>query len=132
MQAIPQTLADHPRSTPASLGLRSCINACFDCALACTSCAAACTGRRHVDDLIRCIRLDLDCADLCETVGRALSRQARPDWDVLRIEIGACAAICEACALECEQHSRQFDHFSACARACRKCIDQFRATGFLP
>ncbi len=131
MQAIPQGLADHRPSTRASLSLRDCIDACLDCALACTACAAACTRHTRVDHLIRCIRLDLDCADLCETVGRALSRQAQPDWELLRLEINASARICEACAAECERHASEIDHFSACAKACRKCIQQFRELGFL-
>ncbi len=131
MQAIPQTRAGHPLATRASLGLRNCIDACFACAVTCTSSAAACTRQTWNDELIRCIRLNLDCADLCDTVGRALSRQARPDWDILRVEVRACATICEACARECELHSQQFDHFAACAKACRHCIDQFRAVGFL-
>ena len=31
----------------------------------CTACADACLGEDDVGELTRCIRLDLDCADLC-------------------------------------------------------------------
>ncbi len=127
MQTLQQVLSCYPISARTSTRLRDCIETCFECALACTACAAACTARKPIDDLLRCIRLDLDCADLCETVGRALSRQARPDWEVLRIEIEACSSICAACARECELHiEHPLDHFSACAKACRNCIERLR------
>jgi hypothetical protein len=126
MQTLQQTLSRNP----ASNRIRDCIETCFDCALACTTCAAACTVHRPDDELLHCIRLDLDCADLCDTVGRALARQAQPDWDVLCIELAACAALCAACARECELHvTNPLDHFAMCAKACQKCIEHFRDVG---
>ena len=38
--------------------------AAFDCAQTCTACANACLGEPDVADLVRCIRLNLHCADL--------------------------------------------------------------------
>ncbi len=60
---------------PQSLGgvdqekLRACIEACFECAQACTACADACLSEDRVAELTKCIRTDLDCADICETTG---------------------------------------------------------------
>ncbi len=49
--------------------LVECIEACFDCAQACTACTDACLGEEDVQMLARCIRLDLDCADVCDATG---------------------------------------------------------------
>src|SRR5919202_5203932 len=53
--------------------------AAFDCAQTCTACANACLGEPQVQDLVRCIRLNLHCADVCDTTGRLISRQENPD-----------------------------------------------------
>lgn len=45
--------------------LVECLDACAECATACTMCADACLAEPGVAELTRCIRLDLDCADLC-------------------------------------------------------------------
>src|SRR5215831_3319124 len=45
--------------------LVACIDACSDCAQACTACADADLAETELQALIRCIRLDLDCADIC-------------------------------------------------------------------
>jgi hypothetical protein len=56
--------------------LARCIEACFSCGQACTACADACLAEDSVTDLARCIRLNLDCADICDVTGRVLSRQS--------------------------------------------------------
>lgn len=66
-------------ATPADTGLSAevlaaCIDACVDCAQTCTACADACLAEDMVADLRRCIRTNLDCADICEVTGRVLSR----------------------------------------------------------
>ena len=52
-----------------------CIDECFRCAATCTSCADACLGENTVQNLVRCIRLNLDCADICDTAGHVASRR---------------------------------------------------------
>jgi hypothetical protein len=54
--------------------LEACIAACFECAQVCTACADACLSEDMVAELTKCIRTNLDCADICETTGRVLSR----------------------------------------------------------
>jgi hypothetical protein len=44
-------------------------------------CADACLGEEKVEMLRRCIRLNLDCADVCNATGRMLSRQQEPDLE---------------------------------------------------
>src|SRR5690554_5492529 len=41
----------------------------MECAQACTACADACLSEDMVAELTKCIRTNLDCADLCETTG---------------------------------------------------------------
>jgi hypothetical protein len=52
-----------------------CIEACYDCAQSCTACADACLGEEDPKLLARCIRLNLDCANICDATGKILSRQ---------------------------------------------------------
>jgi hypothetical protein len=112
----------HPHPTSADLHtLVRCIEDCFSCSAACTSCADACLGEDTVQDLVRCIRLDLDCADVCATAGRVLTRQTESDPAVLRATLTACAEACRVCAVECERHAEHHDHCRVCAESCRRC-----------
>jgi hypothetical protein len=52
-----------------------CIEECFACAQVCTACADACLAEDMVKDLRQCIRLDLDCADVCVATGKLASRR---------------------------------------------------------
>jgi hypothetical protein len=92
--------------------------AAFDCAQACTACANACLGEPQVQELVRCIRLNLHCADLCDTTGRLISRQENPE--LARAILQACVLACRLCAEECERHPGM-DHCRVCAQACRGC-----------
>ena len=112
---------------PADLGkvdttaLAECIDACFVCAQACTACADACLAEETVRDLAKCIRTDLDCADICATTGRVLSRHTGYDAVVTRALLSACKAACRSCGDECEQHADMHAHCRICAEACRRC-----------
>jgi hypothetical protein len=103
--------------------LVECIEACFDCAQACTACADACLGEQNPQMLNRCIRLDLDCADVCDTTGRILSRQTATEPQVVRVALQACAEACRLCGEECEKHASEMnmEHCRVCAEACRRC-----------
>jgi hypothetical protein len=112
---------------PADLGqvdrdaLAACIDACFSCAQVCTACADACLSEEMVADLTKCIGTDLDCADLCDTTGRVLSRHIGYDANLTRAVLQACAAACKACGDECAGHADMHDHCRICAEACRRC-----------
>ena len=101
--------------------LVECIEACFDCEQSCASCADACIGEGDVQMLARCIRLDLDCADVCDATGRILSRQTSTEPQMLRVSLQACAQACRLCAEECENHGEHHEHCRVCAEACRRC-----------
>jgi hypothetical protein len=98
-----------------------CVEECFDCAQTCTACADACLGEEMLTELTRCIRLNLDCADICETTGRALSRQVGADVAVLPTLVQACAEACRVCGDECERHADRHEHCRVCAETCRAC-----------
>ena len=120
---IPQVLQTHPQ--PQTLfdpeALVQCIQECFDCAATCTSCADACLGESMVKDLVPCIRLNLDCADICNATGRVLTRQTAPEPLVLRAQLQSCVQACRACGAECQQHAQMHEHCAVCADACRRC-----------
>ena len=101
--------------------LASCIGACFSCAQTCTSCADACLSEDAVAELRKCIRLDLDCADICEATGRVLTRQTEYDAPTSKRQLESCAEACRTCAEECERHAEMHEHCRICAESCRNC-----------
>jgi hypothetical protein len=72
------------------LSLRA-AEACFDCAQICVTCADACLAGESVDDLRQCIRMNLDCADLCCTAGLVGARPASYDGSIAGAVFGLCA-----------------------------------------
>jgi hypothetical protein len=101
--------------------LARCIDECFTCAQTCTACADACLSEDMVAELTKCIRTNLDCADICDTTGRVLSRHTGYDANLTRAALEACATACKACGDECEQHAGMHEHCRVCAEACRRC-----------
>lgn len=122
MSIVERMLNTHPDRLSGEVGekLRACIEACGECAQACTLCADACLGEESVADLVTCVRLDLDCADLCETTQRVLSRRTGNE-ETIRALLEACAQICRRCGEECERHAEHHEHCRVCAEACRRC-----------
>ena len=98
-----------------------CIEECYDCAQTCTSCADACLGEPMVARLTQCIRLDLDCADVCAATGAIASRRTGSNEEVIRRMLETCAIACRLCSEECERHAREHEHCRVCAAACRRC-----------
>jgi hypothetical protein len=112
----------HPRPVKLDAdALLRCIDDCIDCGATCTSCADACLGEPDALDLVRSIRLNLDCADVCEAAGRVLARQTEADLAVVRAVVEACVVACRVCAEECEHHAAHHDHCRVCAEVCRRC-----------
>ena len=128
MSYVEQMLRTSPNNPPvddrALTVLAEAIQALFDCAQACTACADACLAEDGVKDLVRCIRLNLHCADLCATTGRILSRQEAPE--LARAVLEACALACKLCGDECAGHAQHMEHCRVCAEACRRCEEACR------
>ncbi len=115
---------DMLRATPADIGfdaddLAACIAACVECAQACTACADACLSEDMVAELTKCIRTNLDCADICATTARVLSRHTGYDANISRSLLEACATACRSCGDECASHAGMHEHCRICADACR-------------
>jgi hypothetical protein len=99
-----------------------CIEACYDCADSCTQCADACLAEESVQELTTCVRLNLDCADICAATGRVVSRQTGYDADVTGAALRACIQACRSCAAECDIHAAHgMEHCRICAEECRRC-----------
>ena len=82
---------------------------------------AADLGEHNLGDMVRCIRLCMDCADICTTAAGVTSRLVDYDPAVLRPLLESCAAICRSCGDECERHAAMHAHCRVCAPACRRC-----------
>jgi len=117
-----QLLDAHPRgvSIDARL-LAAAIDALTDCAQACTADADDDLAEQNVADMIRCIRLCLDCADVCTATAAVTSRQTEYDPDVTRPLLQACVVVCRRCGDECGRHAGMHEHCRICEQACRRC-----------
>ena len=56
---------------------QSCIEACQRCADLCDHCASACLEEQNVAELARCIKLDMDCAQICRMAAGYMARGLR-------------------------------------------------------
>jgi hypothetical protein len=101
--------------------LAAVIDTLNSCAQACTTCADACLSEDMVAELARCVRSNLDCADVCTTTARVLSRHTGYDANVTRSLLEACATTCRSCGDECARHADRHEHCRICADACREC-----------
>ena len=117
-----QMLDTYPRALNVDASvLAAAIDAMTDCAQACIADTDADLGEQNVTEMVRCIRLCLNCADVCTAAGAVASRSADYDADVIKPLLEACVAICRSCGDECEQHARMHEHCRVCADACRRC-----------
>lgn len=85
--------------------LVACIEACVDCAQACGACADAFVSEDAVAELTTCIRTNQDCADICETTARVLSRRTGCGANITRSVLQACMTACRSCADACGRHA---------------------------
>jgi hypothetical protein len=117
-----QILSKHPdvKGDP-NATLTRCIEACYDCGQACRACADACLAETDRGALLQCIRLNLDCADICEATGALASRRTGSNEAILKTLIETCALACRACRDECGKHAGRHEHCEVCAEACRLC-----------
>ncbi|KAF9122595.1 hypothetical protein BGX30_001898, partial [Mortierella sp. GBA39] len=70
--------------------------------------------------LRECIRLDRECADICDLAAQSMLRHSPFVTQICEL----CITACEACAEECSKH--EHDHCQACAEACRRCAEACR------
>jgi uncharacterized membrane protein len=117
-----QMLDTYPHTFDVDAGvLAATIDALTDCAQACTADTDADLSEQNVTDMVKCIRLCLNCADVCTATIAVTSRQAEYDANVAKPLLEACAAICKSCGDECERHAQMHEHCRICEQACRRC-----------
>lgn len=122
-----QMLDTYPKSINLDRALiAQCIEVLVDCSQACTACADACLSEDRVAELVKCVRTNLDCADICDITARILSRHTGYDANLTRAAVQACAQTCATCADECERHAQMHHHCRVCAEACRQCEEACR------
>ncbi len=117
-----QLLDSNPRaaSFDASV-LATTIDALSDCAQACRADVDDDLSEQNLSDMVLCIRLCLDCADICTAAVGVTSRQTAHDASVTKPLLEACVAACRSCGDECERHAQMHEHCRVCAEACRRC-----------
>lgn len=100
--------------------LTNCVAACLKCSVACTACSDACLAESDVITLVKCIRTNLDCADMCDATAKVLTRQTAYDATVIRSVVTACVNAIIACAEECGRHAAHHKHCEISAMVCRE------------
>ena len=101
--------------------LATAIEALSDCVEACTADVDHNLGEPGVAEMVRCIRLCLDCADISAAALAIASRQGGFDTNVAKPLLQSCVAACRSCGDECERHARMHAHCRVCGEACRRC-----------
>ena len=99
-----------------------CIDAAFKASQACMACSDICFAVEDARLLIKCVRLNGDCADLCVATGWMLSREPHPDPVAMQTQIEACVRACQETAAECERLGTLYPHTKLCAAACKRCV----------
>jgi Domain of Unknown Function (DUF326) len=116
-----QMLDTYPRAFTVDADLlAAAIDALDDCAQACNADNAADLSEQNVVEMITCIRLCMDCVDVCTATLRVIGRQTQYDASLTRPLLESCMAICRSCGDECERHAHM-PHCQVCAEACRRC-----------
>jgi hypothetical protein len=123
MNFIRDMLVSHPEKIhePKLDALVTVIRACFNAGQACITCADACVSGQDSTELLRVIRLNCDCSDICIATGKTLSRLYNPDWNTLRAQMRSCLQAVQDTAALCQEHARMHEHCRICADSCRTC-----------
>lgn len=124
MDRVRQLFSAHPNpASDAGEEAFALVKAAAECLYTCTACADACLSEDDPAEQRECIRLNLDCADVCDATGRLLARPGEQDRETLRAQLTACARACRACAEECQGHADRMEHCRICAESCRACAE---------
>ena len=97
------------------------IDALNNCATECGHCAMACLDEDDVKMMVKCIKLNIDCAEVCRLTASLLSRGSEHGHHLAK----ECTEVCDACAEECEKHAHS-QHCRECAEVCRHCAEECR------
>ena len=124
MDRVKQMFQTHPNpASDAGDEAFALVRSAAECTYVCTTCADACMEEDEPKSLRQCIRLNLDCAEICSVTAKLIARPGAQDPKLLRAQLDACASACRACADECAEHAEMHEHCRICAEACRACAD---------
>ena len=116
-----QMLDTYPRTLTADDNLlAAAIDAISGCTQACQADTDADLAEQNLAEMVRCIRLCLNCADICAATAAVTSRAAAAEVGVIEPLLAACAAICKSCGDECARHAQMHPHCAVCEGACRR------------
>jgi hypothetical protein len=123
MTLVREMIAAHPRPSEIDAEvLARCIDELLTCAQTCVACADALLAEDDLAPLRRCIRLCLDCSDVCGTTWRLLSRMTEFVPGTASSLLQSCVTECETCGTECQMHAAMgMEHCRVCAQACEAC-----------
>ena len=117
-----QLLDTYPGTANADAAvLAATIDALSDCAQACAADADADLAEQNLAEMVKCIRLCLDCVDVCTATLGVVSRQTNYDPTITKPLLEACVATCNSCGDECARHAAHYEHCRVCEQACRRC-----------
>jgi hypothetical protein len=86
-----------------------------DCIAECNNCIISCLNEPNVKMLAHCIKMNMDCVEICKVTLSFVSRDSEHAFQ-LRDE---CEEICRCCANECSKHEHM-EHCRICAEVCRE------------
>jgi hypothetical protein len=90
-----------------------------ECHAACQRCADAWLAHSPLGpDALRCIRLIVDCGDLCAAAAEVLPEIENESIALVRSRLNACVFACERCVREAARH--RAPHSPACVESCRE------------
>ncbi len=104
--------------------LRALMAKLCDCQTMCKYCFNACLEEDDVQMMTGCIKLDVECAEICGMALSALAYEGEFIAEILKV----CADACERCAGECGKH--RYIHCIECAKACRECAGECRTYAY--
>ncbi|EPY2276410.1 four-helix bundle copper-binding protein [Clostridium sporogenes] len=99
---------------------QKCIDECNRCAQACYECFKACLDEPDVGARKNCIKILVECAQMCEMSSGIMSMNGQFAKEHCQL----CATICDKCAQECEMFKD--DHCQKCAQECHTCANECR------
>lgn len=124
MDRVNQMFKSHPApASDAGEEAFALVKAAAECTYTCTTCADACLEEDDPVAMRACIRLNLDCAEICSVTAKLIARPGEQDPKLLQAQLDACVTACRACAEECAKHAGEHDHCRICAESCRECAD---------
>lgn len=122
MSVVQSMFRSHPHQPEHPDIVSRCVDSCSQCVEICTACADACLAEDGVNHLLNCIRLNLDCAAVCQATVSVVTRSNKAgNRQPLEALLTTCIAFCRACARECSRHAQAHAHCKVCADACEEC-----------